>query len=96
MSPLWQYFARVSRKKADESITAPKGHGSRTLSAFPLQTPISGGPLEGTIIALLDPNPAAAGLGAKAMPRCASTCSGHVVLVPKETLVTAPKGCFPC
>jgi hypothetical protein len=44
---------------------------------FPCKAAISWGPFEGTIIALLDPKPAAPGLGAKAMPRCGSTCSGH-------------------
>jgi hypothetical protein len=48
-------------RKQDESITAPKGHGPPDPAAFPLQSCHFWGPLEGTIIALLDPKPAAAG-----------------------------------
>jgi len=33
MPPLWQYFTRLRKKKPDESIAAPKGHGPRTLRA---------------------------------------------------------------
>ncbi len=36
MPPLGQYF--LASSKADESIAAPKGRGSRTPSPFPLQT----------------------------------------------------------
>jgi hypothetical protein len=57
-APLWEYFSRLL---ADEAIAAPKGRGSRTASTFPLQAAISWAPLEGTIIALLDPQPAPAG-----------------------------------
>jgi hypothetical protein len=47
--------------EADESIAAPKGHGPLDPAAFSLQSGHFWGPLEGTIIALLDPKPAAAG-----------------------------------
>jgi hypothetical protein len=67
MPPLWQYFSRL-RKKAHEPIAAPKGHGPPDPAAFPLQSCHFWGPLEGTIIALLDPKPARRGIGAKAMP----------------------------
>jgi hypothetical protein len=42
------------------SIAAPKGHGPRTLPLFPCKAPFLG-TARGTIIALLDPKPAAAG-----------------------------------
>ena len=37
MPPLWQYFL-LTRKQADESIAAPKGHGPPGHAAFPLKT----------------------------------------------------------
>jgi len=52
MPPLGQYFARLEK---NEFIAAPKGHGPRTLSAFPLQNDDSWGQQEGTTIAVSDP-----------------------------------------
>jgi hypothetical protein len=57
MAPVWQYFARL--QKADESIPAPKGADPGPRSPSPAKPPYSGGPPEGTIIAFLDPRPAA-------------------------------------
>ena len=51
----------AARKKADESIPAPKGRGPRTRPLFPCEAAISGDRSRGPIIALLDPKPAAAG-----------------------------------
>src|SRR5215217_6900605 len=42
-------------KPAEESIAAPKGHGPRTLRLFPLQTGLFRGPLDGAMIAIVDP-----------------------------------------
>lgn len=56
MPPLGQYFSRLQRKKkADDSIAAPKGHGPRTARHFPCMPAVSGGPREGATIAFMDP-----------------------------------------
>jgi hypothetical protein len=55
-APLWEYFSRLLREKADESIVAPKGHGTPgPLAAFPLQTSSFQGPPGGAMIAIVDP-----------------------------------------
>jgi hypothetical protein len=43
MPPLWQLLVPDVTGKPDESISAPKGRGSRTPATFPCKTPISGG-----------------------------------------------------
>ena len=46
---------RTSALKADESIAAPKGTDSRDLAGFPCKPAVFRGPLEGAMIAILDP-----------------------------------------
>jgi hypothetical protein len=45
-APLWRYFLRLPKKKADESIAAPKGHGPRTAAYFHLHNSCFWGPTE--------------------------------------------------
>jgi hypothetical protein len=56
MPPLWQYFSRLLRGKAGESIAAPKGHGPRLPAAFPLQIGTFLGNHAGATMAIVDPS----------------------------------------
>jgi hypothetical protein len=64
------YVKAVARvgEKADESIAAPKGHGSRTLRLFPCKPAVFRGPPEGAVIAIVDPGKPTPWWWAKAKP----------------------------
>ena len=110
MPPLWQYFARVSRKRQTSPSLPPKAADPGPLSPFLLQTRHFLGSGKGAMMRLMDPSTArissaaarlAAVLGATAMPplwqyfSCVWKEQTRPSLPPKGGESRTP-GVFPC